>query len=348
MLSQIKSAFNNQFVSADNQGASPLVANRGTAQEWETFNVINNSDGTISFQAVANNKYVTADLNQETKLIARATEIQAWEKFRKIDRGNGKIALQAVANNLYVSADLSNGAVLYANRPSASGWEEFFISSGSGSGSAPSTPQTGGFVVSEQQFNQIYPNRNGFYTYSGLVAALGAYPGFARTGGAAVQKQEAAAFLANVYHETGGLYYIVEQNTANYSHYSDPNNTRYPSTPGKQYYGRGPLQISWNYNYGAAGEALGLPLLANPDLVAQDSSVAWKTGLWFWNTQTGAGTMTCHDAMVHSRGFGETIRTINGALECNRGGGGPVQSRVEQYKRISGILGVDPGNNLSC
>jgi hypothetical protein len=169
MLSQIKSAFNNQFVCADNQGASPLVANRGTAQEWETFNVINNSDRTISFQAVANNKYVTADLNQETKLIARATEIQAWEKFRKIDRGNGKIALQAVANNMYVSADLNNGAVLYANRPSASGWEEFFISSGSGSGSAPSAPQTEGFVVSEQQFNQIYPNRNGFYTYSGLV-----------------------------------------------------------------------------------------------------------------------------------------------------------------------------------
>jgi len=344
MLSHIQSAFNHQFVSADNQGASPLVANRGAAQAWETFTVMHNSDGTISFQAVANNKYVTADLNQETKLIARATEIQAWEKFRKIDRGNGKVALQAVANNLYVSADFNKGAVLYANRPSASGWEEFVISSGA----APPAPPTGGFVVSEQQFNHIYPNRNGFYTYAGLTAALGAYPGFASTGGATIQQQEAAAFLANVYHETGGLYYIVEQNTANYSHYSDPNNTRYPSAPGKQYYGRGPLQISWNYNYGAAGEALGLPLLANPDLVAQDSAVAWKTGLWFWNTQTGAGSMTCHDAMVHARGFGETIRTINGALECNRGGGGPVQSRVEQYKRICGILGVDPGNNLSC
>lgn len=345
MQIQIKSAFNNQFVCAENQGATPLVANREAAQEWETFNVINNSDGTISFQAVANNKYVTADLNQETKLVARATEIKTWEKFWKIDRGNGKIALQAVANNLCVSADLNKGAVLYANRSSASKWEEFVISP---AGSGSSSPQTGGFVVSEQQFNQIFPNRNGFYTYSGLIAALGAYPGFAKTGGATIEKQEAAAFLANVYHETGGLYYIVEQNKANYSHYSDPSNTRYPSAPGKQYYGRGPIQISWNYNYGAAGEALGLPLLADPGLVARDSSVAWKTGLWFWNTQTGAGTTTCHNAMVNSRGFGETIRTINGSLECNRGGGGPVQSRVEQYKRICGILGVSPGNNLSC
>ncbi|WP_394141693.1 fascin domain-containing protein [Cytobacillus oceanisediminis] len=58
MQIQIKSAFNNQFVSAENQGESPLVANREAAQEWENFNVINNSDGTISFQAVANNKYL--------------------------------------------------------------------------------------------------------------------------------------------------------------------------------------------------------------------------------------------------------------------------------------------------
>ncbi|NBD24809.1 chitinase [Paenibacillus sp. T1] len=239
------------------------------------------------------------------------------------------------------------GSVLYANRTAPSGWEEFVLSGAESAPQPPQSTQPGGFLVTEQQFNQIFPGRNPFYTYSGLVAAAGAYPGFANTGDATVRKQEAAAFLANVYHETGGLYYIVEQNTANYGHYADYN-SHYQVAPGKQYYGRGPLQISWNFNYGAAGEALGLPLLSNPDLVAQDASVAWKTALWFWNTQTGAGSVTGHDAMVQSRGFGETIRTINGALECNRGGGGPVQSRVEQYKRITGILGVNPGNNLSC
>ncbi|MGV9241688.1 chitinase, partial [Streptomyces nigra] len=31
-----------------------------------------------------------------------------------------------------------------------------------------------GFVVSEAQFNQMFPGRNSFYTYSGLVAALSA------------------------------------------------------------------------------------------------------------------------------------------------------------------------------
>ncbi|NBD24905.1 chitinase [Paenibacillus sp. T1] len=238
--------------------------------------------------------------------------------------------------------------VLYANRPTASGWEEFVIAAQPNQNpEAPAQQPSGGFVVTEQQFNQIFPGRNHFYTYAGLVAATSAYPAFAKTGGSTIERQEAAAFLANIHHETGGLYHIVEANKANYNHYFDYN-SKYKVVPGKQYYGRGPLQISWNYNYGAAGEALGLPLLSNPDLVAQDPAVAMKTALWFWNTQTGAGKMTCHNAMIQSKGFGETIRTINGALECNRGGGGAVPNRVEQYKKICAILGVAPGDHLSC
>ena len=115
MLSVIKSAFNNNYVSAEDQGASPLIANRTAAKGWETFDVINNPDATISFRSSANNKYVTADLNENTKLIARATTIQAWEKFKRVDRGNGRVALQAVANNQYVCADMNLEGVLYAN-----------------------------------------------------------------------------------------------------------------------------------------------------------------------------------------------------------------------------------------
>nr|BFE87296.1 hypothetical protein GCM10020093_098970 [Planobispora longispora] len=87
--------------------------------------------------------------------------------------------------------------------------------------SNPTTPAPGGFVVSEAQFNQMFPNRNSFYTYKGLTAALSAYPAFAKTGTDTTRRQEAAAFLANVNHETGGLVHIVEQNTANYPHYCD-------------------------------------------------------------------------------------------------------------------------------
>ncbi|GLF94872.1 chitinase [Streptomyces yaizuensis] len=205
-----------------------------------------------------------------------------------------------------------------------------------------------GFSVSEAQFNQMFPNRNPFYTYSGLVAALGAYPGFTTTGSDEVRKQEAAAFLANVSHETGDLVHIVEQNQANYPHYCDW--SRPYGCPAGQaaYYGRGPLQLSWNYNYKAAGDALGIDLLNNPWQVENDAAVSWKTGLWYWNTQSGPGTMTPHDAMVNKRGFGETIRSINGAIECNGGNAGQVQSRVDKYRQFTQILGVPTGDNLYC
>jgi predicted chitinase len=212
---------------------------------------------------------------------------------------------------------------------------------------ASATPDAS-FVVSEAQFNQIFPSRNSFYSYSGLTAALDAYPGFANTGDDTVKKQEAAAFLANVNHETGGLVYIVEQNTANYPHYCDAGQPYGCPAGQAAYYGRGPIQLSWNFNYKAAGDNLGIDLLNNPYLVEQDSAVAWKTGLWYWNTQTGPGTMTPHDAMVNQRGFGETIRSINGSIECNGGNPAQVQSRIDKYTQITGILGVPAGDNLSC
>ncbi|MGW0732184.1 chitinase [Streptomyces sp. NPDC002851] len=204
------------------------------------------------------------------------------------------------------------------------------------------------FVVSEAQFEQMFPNRNPFYTYEGLTAALSAYPAFANTGSDTVKKQEAAAFLANVSHETGGLVHIVEQNEDNYPHYCDASQPYGCPAGQAAYYGRGPIQLSWNFNYKAAGDALGIDLLNDPRKVEKDAAVAWKTGLWYWNTQTGPGTMTPHDAMVNGAGFGETIRAINGKLECDGGNPGQVQSRIDNYKRFVEVLGTVPGDNLSC
>jgi predicted chitinase len=224
---------------------------------------------------------------------------------------------------------------------------------GACSGGTPPPPppgggNPGGFVVSEAQFNQMFPGRNAFYTYSGLTSAMSAYSGFARTGSDTVRKQEAAAFLANVSHETGGLVYIVEQNTGNYPHYCDASQPYGCPAGQAAYYGRGPIQLSWNFNYKAAGDALGIDLLRNPYLVERDAAVAWKTGLWYWMSQNGPGTMTAHNAMVNGRGFGETIRSINGSLECNGRNPAQVQSRINSYTRFTQILGVPTGGNLSC
>jgi predicted chitinase len=229
--------------------------------------------------------------------------------------------------------------------PTISTWYWDPYSCGGGGGG---TPSPSGFVVSEAQFNQMFPNRNSFYTYSGLTAALSAYPGFATTGSDTVKKQEAAAFLANVSHETGGLVHIVEQNTANYPHYCDWSQPYGCPAGQSAYYGKGPIQLSWNFNYKAAGDALGIDLLNNPWLVQNNAAVAWKTGLWYWNTQSGPGTMTGHNAMVNQAGFGHTIRSINGSLECDGKNPAQVQSRVSKYQQFTQILGVPTGGNLYC
>ena len=131
--------------------------------------------------------------------------------------------------------------------------------------------------------------------------------------------------------------YISEINKNNA--YCDSSNRQWPCAAGQKYYGRGPLQISWNYNYGPAGKAIGFNGLANPNRVAQDAVIAFKTALWYW-------TNNVHGVM--SQGFGATIRAINGALECNGKNTAQMNARVGYYRQYCQQLGVDPGPNLTC
>ena len=211
----------------------------------------------------------------------------------------------------------------------------------------PSQPSGSGIggVVSETLFNQMFPHRNGFYTYQGLVSTAQAYSAFANSADITQRKREAAAFLANVGHETGDLVYVEEIDKS--GNYCSAGSCGGCPAGTYQYYGRGPIQLSWNCNYKAAGDAIGVDLLHNPWRVAQDASVAWKTGVWFWMTQTGAGSQTPHNGILNV-GFGETIRSINGSLECDGRNPSQVQSRVDRYKRFCDLLGVSYGSSLYC
>lgn len=121
--------------------------------------------------------------------------------------------------------------------------------------------------------------------------------------------------------------------------YCDENNTQYPCNPSKGYYGRGPIQLSWNFNYGPAGESIGFDGLNAPETVANDPVISFRTALWYWME---------HVHSVLSQGFGATIQAINGALECNGNNPETVQSRVRYYTQYCQQLGVDPGDNLTC
>lgn len=202
-------------------------------------------------------------------------------------------------------------------------------------------------VISREQFQAAFPHRNSFYTYDDFAVALASYPSFAATGDESTRRREVAAFFGNVYHETGGLT-LIDEDAQRRSVYCDAE-LSYGCPAGKDaYFGRGPAQLSWNYNYRSAGDALGVDLLTNPALIERDPVLAWRTALWFWTTQAASAAATPHDAIVRGLGFGETIRAFNGALECNGKNRPQVQSRVDAYLRMSSLLDVAPGDNLNC
>jgi chitinase len=117
---------NGKYVTADNAGASPLIANKTAIGVWEQFDKVTNPDGTISLRAHANNKFVTTPNAGGSALIASAAAVGgAWEAFDLIRNADGSVSLRARANNLYVTADNAGASALIANRTAIGGWEEF-------------------------------------------------------------------------------------------------------------------------------------------------------------------------------------------------------------------------------
>ncbi|CAM0901440.1 unnamed protein product [Alopecurus aequalis] len=99
-------------------------------------------------------------------------------------------------------------------------------------------------------------------------------------------------------------------------------------------------QPSSNYNYGQAGRAIGVDLLNNPDLVATDPQVAFKTAIWFWMT-TQSNKPSCHDVITglwtptardsaagRVPGYGMITNVIDGGIECGHGQDAEVADRI--------------------
>ena len=194
--------------------------------------------------------------------------------------------------------------------------------------------------------------------------------------------RELAAFLANVTQETahgdgnerrlGGLYYNEElahagstgQNYWAYA-YGAPPGTPHPLGPaqtGHSYHGRGPIQLSWNYNYGQASAVIYgemMTLLTDPNRILQDGVLGWKTAIWFWMTPqsprpschqvitggwTGSWTPSAQDLATGQTkvGFGHTIMVINGGLEGDSSEtDGRILGRTSSYRRIAERLGAN-------
>lgn len=186
-----------------------------------------------------------------------------------------------------------------------------------------------------------------------------------------IDKKELAAFFANVAHETrrgengkynDGLMLIHENNTS--LPYIADNDT-YPAVPGKKYYGRGPMQLSYNGNYGYASDCIfgdKKILLNNPEMVETDPVVAFKTAIYFWMTPQTAKP-SAHDVMIgkwqpnaadkaanRAPGFGMTINIINGEVECSKGENiFSMNDRIGFYKHFLQTFGIADANCVcSC
>jgi len=281
-----------------------------------------------------------------------------------------------------------------------------------------------GSLLTEKQFNELFPMRDKFYSYSAFVKAVGQiglvkmkiarratsvyqftrtdkttgksvvirqdgdwnedwakkkpdsvyyidYGSFCNEKDPQTNKKELAAFFAQIAHETrhgedgkynDGLMYVHENDTT-LSYTAD--NDSYPAVPGKKYYGRGPMQLSYNGNYGYASDCIfgdKNVLLNNPGLVENDPVVAFETAIYFWMTPQTLKP-SAHDVMTGKwqpnaadkaagrvPGFGMTINIVNGSIECNKGENMySMNDRIGFYKYFLQKFGViDSNRACSC
>ena len=133
-----------------------------------------------------------------------------------------------------------------------------------------------------------------------------------------------AAFLANIAHESGSLHYVEEiASGAAYEGRLDLGNTE--RGDGQRFKGRGLGQVTGRDNYRSCGLALGLDLLANPELLEQPLPAA-RSGGWFWKTK---GLAPLADADK----FGTLCRIWNGGING-------LDDRIVHWLRIRKCLGL--------
>ena len=162
--------------------------------------------------------------------------------------------------------------------------------------------------------------------------------------------RELSAFFAHVAHETQDMYYKEEiaytnRPTKAYTQ----RGTAYDGIKGTSYHGRGPLQISWNYNYGLISSLIyGDPkiLLEEPEQVSEKGKVGYMSAIAYWMLPQGSKP-SCHQVMqkewkpnqkhknlgMKEASFGVTINIIHGKAESNKTirTDKRVRNRVEHY-----------------
>lgn len=157
--------------------------------------------------------------------------------------------------------------------------------------------------ITQQQLLQILPNAR---TQAGVfVSALNT----AMQHYQIVGTKRAAAFIAQIGHESGQLRYVREiwgPTAAQRGYEGREDLGNIVPGDGRKYCGRGLVQITGRANYAKCGEALGLDLISHPELLELPQHAAMSAA-WFWK-QKGLNDLADRDE------FNTITRRINGGL----------------------------------
>jgi putative chitinase len=181
----------------------------------------------------------------------------------------------------------------------------------------PSAPAGDGKGVSLDQLKKIMPNLSDAKAKEYLPHLNGAMKEAGIT-----TKNQKAAFLAQLAHESGQFRYMEEIASGSaYEGRRDLGNTQ--PGDGTRFKGRGPIQLTGRSNYQAAGKALGIDLERNPKRAA-DPDVGFRTAAWFWKTRG-------LNSVAESGNFREVTRRINGGYNG-------LSDRQQYYNRALSVL----------
>lgn len=103
-------------------------------------------------------------------------------------------------------------------------------------------------------------------------------------------------------------------------------NGKETSGDGYRYRGRGLIQITFKDNYRACGDALGIDLVGNPDLLIVPRNAAISAA-WYWDSHS------CNE-LADAGDMQSITRAINGGLNG-------YDDRMALYKRAIGVLGKE-------
>ena len=101
---------------------------------------------------------------------------------------------------------------------------------------------------------------------------------------------------------------------------------------GWAFIGRGVLQITGRDNYKACGDHLGVDLLRDPAMLANDRRMAAESTAWYWDVRH------LNDAA--------DIGDVEGATRVINGGTNGLEDRKRRYARALAALGADAGTEL--